>query len=303
MQEVAPGIAMIDTVLGGWPGVGAAYLVDGAAPALVDPGARTSAPVVRRALEDRGMGPDDLAWIVLTHVHLDHCGATGIMARAFPRARVVVHERGARHLADPSRLVAGSAAVYGHRWSLYGGLDRTDAARIVAVADGHRVDLGDGRALVMLATPGHARHHMCVLDEAGGAVLAGDAVGVRMPGAGLYPALPPPEIDPVAGDASLARLADLAPTALCLGHFGPVPDPAADIDLARRQLALAAEAGRRHRERGALARAIEGAIPIAPSVGDAAALARWRALGWAEASVEGVGAWADREREAGSARQ
>ena len=181
MHEVAPGITMIDTLLAGWPGVTAAYLVEGHRPAIVDPGARTSAPALRAALDARGLGPRDLAWIVLTHVHLDHCGSTGILAQAFPRARVVVHERGARHLAEPGRLVAGSAAVYGRRWSLYGLLDRTPEERIVAAADGHRVDVGAGRSLVMLATPGHARHHMSVLDEATGTVMAGDAVGVRMP--------------------------------------------------------------------------------------------------------------------------
>ena len=81
---------------------------------------------------------------MLTHIHLDHCGATGILAAAFPRATVVVHRRGARHLAEPARLVAGTAAVHGARWSLYGGLDRTPAERITAAEDGHRVDLGEG---------------------------------------------------------------------------------------------------------------------------------------------------------------
>lgn len=303
MQEVAPGITMVDTLLGGWTGVTAAYLVDGAAPALIDPGARTSAPAVRAALAQHGMGPGDLAWIVLTHVHLDHCGSTGILAAAFPRATVVVHERGARHLAEPGRLVAGSAAVYGHRWSLYGGLDRTPAARIRAVHDGERVDLGDGRALRMLATPGHARHHASWLDEATGTLLAGDALGVRMPGAGLYPALPPPDADPDAGDSSLARLEAVGPATLCLAHFGPVPDPRAEIAEARRQLALMADLARRHPERGALAEAVERALPLAATVGDEEALRRWGALGWAAASVDGVAVWADREREGDTARQ
>ena len=113
VHEVAPGIAMVDTLLGGMEGVTSAYLVSGDRPALVDAGARTTAQTVRDALAAAGLGPADLAWIVLTHVHLDHCGATGILAEAFPGARVVVHRRGARHLSEPGRLVAGSAAVYG----------------------------------------------------------------------------------------------------------------------------------------------------------------------------------------------
>lgn len=306
MEEVAPGITMIDTRLAGWSGVTAAFLVGGPRPALVDPGARTSAPVVREALAAAGLGARDLAWIVLTHVHLDHCGSTGILAAAFPEATVVVHERGARHIAEPARLVAGSAAVYGSRWSLYGGLDRTPAERITAAGDDHRIDLGGGRSLRMLATPGHARHHMSVLDEGTGTVLAGDAVGVRMPGAGLYPALPPPEVDLAAGDASLARLEDVRPTALCLAHFGPVPDPAAELAEARRQGALLAEAGRANPRREDLAAAVEAGLPLEATVGEPGALERWRGLGWADATVEGIAGWAERERaadEEGPARQ
>jgi glyoxylase-like metal-dependent hydrolase (beta-lactamase superfamily II) len=292
VQEVAPGISMIDTMLGGLEGVTASYLVAGERPALVETGARTSAPALREALAAAGMGAADLAWIVLTHVHLDHCGGTGIIAAAFPRATVVVHRRGARHLAEPGRLVAASAAVYGARWSLYGGLDRTPAARIVPADDRHRVPLGGGRELVMLETPGHARHHMAVLDEASGTVLAGDALGARFPGGGLYPALPPPEIDLAAGLASLDRLTALAPERLCLGHFGPLPDPLAGIALARGQLgrveAAARSAGTGPR---ALCEALERALPLAESVNDAAALARWRRLGWAEANVEGLAGW------------
>lgn len=286
---------MIDTLMGGRAGVMTAYLVGGPRPALVDPGARTSAPVVREALAARGMGPQELAWIVPTHVHLDHCGATGILARAFPRATVVVHERGARHLAEPGRLLAGSAAVHRHRWSIYGGIDPTPAERIVAAADGHRIDLGDGRALRVLHTPGHARHHASLLDEAGGAVIAGDAVGVRMAGAGLHPALPPPEVDPRAGDASLARLAALAPTALLLAHAGASPDPLADIDAARRQLALCAALARATGDRGALAARLAAALPLDVTVGDPEAVALWRWLGWTDDLVEGLAQWSARE--------
>ncbi len=146
MHEVAPGIHLIDTLLGGRPGVMSAYLVTGDRPALVDPGARTCAPVVREALAAAGLGPSDLAWIVPTHVHLDHCGATGILAAAFPDATVVVGRRGARHLAEPGRLLAGSAPVYGSRWSIYGGLDPTPPERIQAAEHGHRIEVGPGRS-------------------------------------------------------------------------------------------------------------------------------------------------------------
>ena len=132
-------------------GVTAAYLVPGERPALVDVGARTSAGAVRLALAGLGIGPDDLRWIVLTHVHLDHCGAHGHPGRRIPAC----DGAGAPARRPPSgRSPDGwwprSARVYGARWSLYGGLDRTAARRVVAVEDGHRVDVGAGRSLVML---------------------------------------------------------------------------------------------------------------------------------------------------------
>lgn len=291
MQQGHADIAVIDTLLGGMEGVTAAYLVPGDAPALVDAGARTSAATVRDALAALGLGADDLAWIVLTHVHLDHCGATGILAAAFPRATVLVHRRGARHVVEPARLVAASARVYGARWSLYGGLDRTPPARVVAVDDGHRVDLGSGRTLTMIDTPGHARHHMAVVDERTGTVLAGDALGVRMGGGGLYPALPPSEIDLDAGDASLARLEALRPSRVSPSHFGDVDDPMEALALARRQLALVREAAEAARGPEGLAAEIERRLPLAPTVGEGRPLELWRRLGWAEANIAGVAGW------------
>ena len=296
MEEIAPGVRMIDTLLAGWTGVTAAYLVMGEAPALVDTGARTSAQSVRDALAAHGVGRDDLRWIVLTHVHLDHCGATGILARAHPRARVVVHVRGARHLVEPGRLVAGTAAVHGPRWSLYGGLDPTPADRIDTAEDGQVLARGGGPGLGMAAPPGPARHHMAVLDEATGTVMAGDALGLRFRGAGAYPALPPPEIDPPAGQASLDRLEALRPAVVCPAHFGPVPDPAEAIADARRQLALAAEAARAAPDRDALAGDLERAVPMAASIGDPDAVALLERLGWAPQTVDGLWAWRLRER-------
>lgn len=291
MQEIAPGITMVDTLLGGMEGITAAYLVAGERPALVETGARTSAATVRTALADLGLGPDDLAWIVLTHIHLDHCGGTGILAGAFPRARVVVHRRGARHLADPQRLVAATAAVHGPLWSLYGGLDRTPEARIAAAEDGHRVSVGPGRDLVMIETTGHARHHMSVHDEATGTVMAGDAAGARLAGGGLYPTLPPPDVDLVAAQASVARLAALAPELLCLGHCGPVDDAGADLALAREQLGRLAAAGEAGgRDPSALAREIDRTLPLQGAVPEEPSRERWRSLGWAGHLVEGMAA-------------
>jgi glyoxylase-like metal-dependent hydrolase (beta-lactamase superfamily II) len=296
-MQVATGITLIDTLLGGNSGITSAYLVAGTAPALVDTGAQTSAVAVESALQDLGMGSDDLAWLVLTHIHLDHCGAVGDLAAAFPKATVVVHRRGARHLAAPERLVQASAAVYGDTAPMYGGLTALPEERIVAVEDGFEVNVGGSRRLVMMEALGHARHHMAVLDEATGTVMAGDALGVQFTGAGLYQALPPPDVDIERSLATLDRLARLEPDVLLLGHFGPVPDPAMAIAVAAdQQRALGEATLTAWREGGAPAatEAAATAVSITNAVGDNRAVTRWQELGWDANTVLGLVDWAER---------
>lgn len=288
---------MIDTLLGGVEGITAAYLLAAPSPVLVETGAQTSAGTVLDELAEMGMAADDLAWIVLTHIHLDHCGGVGDLAATFPRATVVVHRRGARHLADPDRLVSASAAVYGELAPLYGGLRAVPEDRIMAVEDGQRISLGGSRELVMLEALGHARHHMAVLDEATGTLMAGDALGVQFTGAGLYQALPPPDIDLDRSVATLRMLADLAPETLLLGHFGPVPDPQEAIAVATaQQTALAGPVRDAWRAGGidAVAAAVERVLPFAETVGEPAAIDRWANLRWVENTVAGLADWAER---------
>jgi glyoxylase-like metal-dependent hydrolase (beta-lactamase superfamily II) len=302
MSEIGSGIEIIDTRLGGREGFTAAYLVHGERPAIVDTGAETSTDTVIRALRERGFGPGDLAWIVLTHIHLDHCGATGGLAAAFPGATVVVHRRGARHLVEPDRLVAATAGVHGERASLYGGLAPTGSERIISAEDGHRVDLGAGRSLRMVETVGHARHHMSIVDEQTGTVFAGDAVGVTFGSGSPYPAMPPSDIDFEGWQASLSILESLDPVALCPTHFGPVPDPGEAIATTRSQLAAAAQASRAAWRSGggvaAVSEALDAVLPLAPSVREPEAIARWELVGWHEANPDGVAAWAKAREEA-----
>jgi glyoxylase-like metal-dependent hydrolase (beta-lactamase superfamily II) len=238
MELIAPGIRQLDTRMGGWDQLTAGFLVEGPQPALVETGARTSAETVRQILTDAGLGPDDLRWLVLTHIHLDHAGGIGDLAAAFPNATVVVHERGARHLADPSRLIDSAARVYGPLLdSLYGRMLAVPTDRLVAAGDGYRVDVGNGRRLTLVDSPGHAKHHHAVLDEQTGTLLVGDAVGVRLPDAGvLRPAVPPPDFDLELAVGSLHRFAELRPTQVVLTHYGPVPDPMGTLDEAERLL-------------------------------------------------------------------
>ncbi len=305
MRELPPSIEMIDTRLAGRPGFTAAYLVRGERTALIETGAYTSTETVRTALTAAGLGPDDLDWIVLTHIHLDHCGGTGGIAAAFPRAKVVVHPRGPRHLADPSRLVAATAAVHGERFAIYGGLDPTPQERIIAAEDGHVVDLGGGRRLRMFETPGHAKHHMTVLDEETGTLFAGDLVGVSMSPGEQYPAMPPADIDCEGWIASLDRMADLRPQIVCPAHFGPLVDAAEGIATARDQVATVAESARAAWAGGggvaAIAAAIERDLPLEGVVHDPQALENWRFVGWYEANPDGVALWAQARAEAAAA--
>src|SRR3954469_955792 len=144
---LAPGVVEIDTLLGGWDRVTAGYLIEGAAPVLVETGSQSSVPALLEALQAHGVGANHLAGIAITHIHLDHAGGVGDVARAFPKATVYVHERGARHLIDPSRLVESAAMVYGDLLdTLYGRLDPTPAERIHVLEDGDAIDVGGGRS-------------------------------------------------------------------------------------------------------------------------------------------------------------
>ena len=255
MERIAPGILQLDTRLGGIDRMTAGFLIEGPEPALVETGSQTSAATVRDALIEAGIGPGDLRWLIVTHIHLDHAGAVGDLAREFPSATVVVHEKGARHLVDPSRLIESAGRVYGPLLDeLYGRLDPVPADRLLAAGDGLRLDTGAG-ALVMVDSPGHAKHHHAVLHEPSGTLMVGDAVGVRLPDLGvLRPATPPPDFDLEQATASLRRFRELRPERVALTHYGLVSDPEATlveaedvlhhwVGVAERTLAITADAG------------------------------------------------------------
>jgi glyoxylase-like metal-dependent hydrolase (beta-lactamase superfamily II) len=173
------------------------------------------------------MGPEDLAWLVVTHVHLDHAGGAGDLLSAFPRATVVVSERGARHLVDPERLNDSARRVYGGMFdAVYGPCTPIPAERVLGVGHGHVLDLGGGRRVEILDTPGHAKHHIGVIDHALGAVFSGDSVGVRLEGMrALRPATPPADFNLGTMLESLAVYRERDPAHLFLAHYGEVGRP------------------------------------------------------------------------------
>jgi glyoxylase-like metal-dependent hydrolase (beta-lactamase superfamily II) len=251
-QPIAPGVLEIDTLLGGWRRVTAGYLIEGSAPVLIETGSQSSVPVLLEALAQLGIGPWELAGVAVTHIHLDHAGGVGDVARAFPKATVYVHEKGARHLADPARLIDSAARVYGPLLdSLYGRLDPTPPERLHVLADGEEVDVG-GRTLVAVDSPGHAKHHLGLHDSLSGVLFAGDAVGVKLPDGGvLRPSTPPPDFDLDQAITSLGKFAARRPSGIALAHYGLLGEPEAllaEADETLRQWAETAEAAYRRGE-------------------------------------------------------
>jgi glyoxylase-like metal-dependent hydrolase (beta-lactamase superfamily II) len=224
---IGPGVLEIDTLLGGWERLTAGYVVDGTFPVLVETGSQTSVPALLKALEQHGVTGEDLAGVAVTHIHLDHAGGVGDIARAFPKATVYVHPKGARHLADPTRLVSSASRVYGPLLdSLYGRLQPTPPERIHVLEDGEKISIDTNRDLVTVDSPGHAKHHLALHDSESGLLFAGDAVGVRLPDAGiLRPATPPPDFNLDQALQSLSKFRERRPSGVALAHYGLLPDP------------------------------------------------------------------------------
>lgn len=210
---------VLDTKMHGRAGITASYLITDGGGALIETGPKSSVDNVVAGLEERGI--DSLEWIIVTHIHLDHAGAAGTLAQRFPDARIGVHEIGAPHLVDPSKLWSSAARIYGDRMDeMWGGIDPIPQDRIHVIRDGEVIVLG-GTKLRAVETPGHAYHHHAFLDEGTGAVFSGDALGIRLPDLGVIrPAAPPPEFHLEKTIVSIERIRNLRPARLFPTHFG-----------------------------------------------------------------------------------
>ena len=216
-------------------------IVENGRAAFVDTGSNDALPYALAALESLGLGPTAVDYVFLTHIHLDHAGGAGAMMRAFPQARLVVHPRGARHMVDPARLLEGAAAVYGAAEvrRLYGEVLPVDQSRIIEAKPLLKVDLA-GRELLCLDTPGHAKHHICIVDRKSGHVFTGDCFGLSYRELDvngrqfIFPTTTPAQFDPQALFASLDLLMSYQPGALYLTHYSQITDvPAKVIQLRR----------------------------------------------------------------------
>ena len=238
LAEIAPGLMRCDT---GYlrSGHTACYLLsNGGRAAIIDTGVGASVPGILDALAGQGIPRDAVDWVIPTHVHLDHAGGAGGLMQGLPNARLGIHPSGAEHMADPGRLEAGVRALYGDEFfdREYAPLTPVDRERMVTLDDGETVFVGQ-RPLEVLHTPGHAWHHLSLHDVDASVLIAGDAFGASYPGyiqaRGLFlvPVVPPPQFNPEAYRATLARIVALAPRRVAPAHFPTIDavDAAASV--------------------------------------------------------------------------
>jgi glyoxylase-like metal-dependent hydrolase (beta-lactamase superfamily II) len=229
MPVLAPGLGWVDLKFRGSPNVIATAVVsDAGGVALIDPGPASCLETLELGLNGLGLRLADVTHILLTHVHLDHAGATGTLVRRYPSLKVFVHERGTPHLVDPTRLVRSATRLWGDQMHvLWGEVAPVPADNIVTLGAG-RVPLDPpdriaaaGRVFEVAYTPGHASHHISFFDRSSGVAFVGDVAGIRIRGDYVRPPTPPPDIDVELWIESAARVERWGPSTMFLTHFGP----------------------------------------------------------------------------------
>jgi glyoxylase-like metal-dependent hydrolase (beta-lactamase superfamily II) len=223
VNTLSHGLSWIDLEFLGRSHVIAAAIVQSpGGVAIVDPGPTTCLATLEQALQQHGIRWDDVRHLMLTHIHLDHAGATGTIVREHPHLTVLVHERGARHMIDPSRLLDSATRLYGDDMDrLWGEFAAVPQTNIVALSGGERIDAG-GRTFDVAYTPGHASHHVSYFDSSSGVAFVGDVAGVCAAEGYVLPPTPPPDIDLESWRVSADRILEWSPSTLFLTHFGPV---------------------------------------------------------------------------------
>lgn len=227
LTPLGPGLDYFDLKFVGETGIIATGLLHGrSGVAVVDPGPTTCLETLKSELTGRGFSTGDIRWILITHIHLDHAAATGALLRECPNARVIVHERGAPHLIDPSRLISSAARLYGGDMErFWGEIVPVPAANIDVIGDEARMEVA-GHDIDIAYTPGHAWHHISFFVRSAKIAFVGDTAGICRPGGRIVlPPTPPPDIDLEAWRTSTARILAWNPDVLFLTHFGPQSSP------------------------------------------------------------------------------
>ncbi len=206
-------------------------VVQGPRAAIVDTGTTSTVPLILATLDELGVQPEAVEFVFLTHVHLDHAGGAGKLMQQLPNAKAVLHPRGAPHMIDPTKLIAGSIEVYGAEnfARLYGEIAPIAAERVIVTTDGERLKLGE-REFEFVHTPGHALHHQAIVDHGAGSIFTGDTFGISYrefdtaSGAYIMPTTTPTQFDPDQLVASIDRLLAFRPRALYLTHYSRVTE-------------------------------------------------------------------------------
>lgn len=234
IENLGKEVHLIDVYDGGRPGKTGVYVLGGEQAALVDTGAAPAVPYILEGLRELGIGPEEIRYVILTHIHLDHAGAAGLLAEHFPGARFLVHPKGQRHLIDPSRLVEGAKQVYGDAFGrLFDPVVPIPGERVISVRENETLELGGSRTLRFLDTPGHAYHHISIYDSLSNGIFTGDTIGLRYPSANgedsafYLPVTSPTQFDPDAMMDSLRKIRDCRPDKLFFGHYGMSGNPEA----------------------------------------------------------------------------
>lgn len=230
-QDLGDGIYCIDTALCRDDFAACYLIVEGDAAAFVDSGTYHSAPLIMQALAELGLQPEHVKYVIPTHVHLDHAGGAGELMRLCPHATLIVHPKGAPHMIDPAKLIAGATAVYGAEVFArdYGTLTPVPKERVIAAEDGYAFDL-NGRKLGFYDTPGHANHHGGIFDERTGSWFTGDTFGISYrefdteKGAWLFATTTPVAFDPDGWKNTLVKYASKNPKAMLLTHYSRVTE-------------------------------------------------------------------------------
>jgi glyoxylase-like metal-dependent hydrolase (beta-lactamase superfamily II) len=223
---LSPGVSYIDLNYLGLPNAIATAVISGpASVALVDPGPTASIESLEYGLQTQGLSLDNVTTILLTHIHLDHAGATGTIVRRYPRIQVFVHERGAAHLANPEKLIDSSSRYFGaaNMARFWGEIAAVPEQHLHVLKGGEHLEIG-GRSFEVLYTPGHASHHVSYFDRSSGIAFVGDTAGMRIGGGYVLPPTPPPDIHVERWIESAERIGALGPRMLFVTHFGPAED-------------------------------------------------------------------------------
>jgi glyoxylase-like metal-dependent hydrolase (beta-lactamase superfamily II) len=238
VEDIAANTTLIDVEYLGNPEIIAACLLEGGGNVgIIDPGPGSTVGTLRKKLDQIGVGVKGLDSILLTHIHLDHAGATGTLVKENPRIRVYVHERGAPKMIDPTKLLDSARRLYGDQMDrLWGEFLPVPAENVCALAGGERLSIG-GRQLEVVYTPGHASHHVSYFDMATGLAFVGDTAGIRIAnGQTILPITPPPDIDVEAFAQSWEKIRQRGPERIFLTHFGPAGRVHEHLDELRERL-------------------------------------------------------------------